>query len=517
MFRLALSSRAFGTTSPAALKKSPRNRRDDLVAAGPAAMPPGAMVSGVEAVEPVPPVVKRWRATLKRARNESATVEFDAPENFDSYAITNELAAQIPEEAWALDPVTPDPYTGVPYVYVDRVDEVIADPSAAAPATLSRRGRAPSGRKELFEIRYPIGNTYAQAVIDAATAQEAIMAYLVDTYGSTDGAVTNFQDLGIDVTTIDEVAAMFEAVYAGDPLGEEPVDGGYYGASALARRARKSSGFEVWVSGQHVGDFAGATPEDAIAAWLASGGYATPEDAALALGFASIDDLLAAITTVAYSDVSDEETALLDTLSRRRRKFARKAAFQVLDPAGAVLADVDAATADEALQAYLDGRGDPLLIEDADLLGMTFEDYVAAITAVEVATDPATDPVAPDATLARVIRSSHARRVKLRLKGAMAAADVLSEIDALQSEAEALVALDPSFATVEDYDAALAELDAMRMTVEGLTFDGTDPDNEATASQAITDFLDWLAETVASVTEARDAVAAEADGEVLAA
>ena len=72
-------------------------------------------IAGVTVVEPV---TRRYRAVVTRNIRETAVVEFDAPDGFDTYAIGDELMRMVPPDAW-----TPsDPQGG----WVDRIEAVDA-------------------------------------------------------------------------------------------------------------------------------------------------------------------------------------------------------------------------------------------------------------------------------------------------------------------------------------------------------------------------------------------------------
>lgn len=62
------------------------------------------------------PQVRRFRAVVTRSIAQTAVVEFDAPEGADRYMLANELAVQVPDDAW----VSAEPSTG----WVDQIEPV---------------------------------------------------------------------------------------------------------------------------------------------------------------------------------------------------------------------------------------------------------------------------------------------------------------------------------------------------------------------------------------------------------
>lgn len=177
---------------------------------------PAAVVTAVEAVTPVDPVKKRWRATVKRTRNESATVEFDAFENEDQWVLAQSLLAQIPDTAWSLEAVTVDPMTGQSYGYIDRIEEVgeavaaeMTDPALEGMSRrpLSRRAaRRPASQKAsaadtmtaLAEIAAEVEGFAGDvaegdepAVVEALNALAAEVAAITDAISDEDAAAAD--------------------------------------------------------------------------------------------------------------------------------------------------------------------------------------------------------------------------------------------------------------------------------------------------------------------------------------
>lgn len=126
----------------------------------------------------------------------------------------------------------------------------------------------------------------------------------------------------------------------------------------------------------------------------------------------------------AAADVGADPTDPLDTpaaLSRRRRalarRFARKAAFDV-SVDGVLFGTYDAATAEDAILAYVAEAGYATVDEAAGAAGMTVEDFLASVTATEALVALEDEIIAegdeddlPPETLARRRRSRRASKL----------------------------------------------------------------------------------------------------------
>lgn len=80
------------------LDLSAREHRMDGVASSPLTTDPAP--SGAAGVTVVEPQVRRYRAVLTRTISLKTVIEFDAPETADRYALADELAAQVPLDAY---------------------------------------------------------------------------------------------------------------------------------------------------------------------------------------------------------------------------------------------------------------------------------------------------------------------------------------------------------------------------------------------------------------------------------
>lgn len=146
----------------------------------------------VQAVTAVQPQMKKFRATICRTVTQSAIVEFEALETQAQYSMSEDLAEQVPAEAWTTDPANS-------WCYIDKLEDLGAasaalDPTAPdqileddtlspgdgatddpndellPPAAASRRRRAPSRRMEPDELI-----AQAQAILDEAdTARNSL-------------------------------------------------------------------------------------------------------------------------------------------------------------------------------------------------------------------------------------------------------------------------------------------------------------------------------------------------------
>lgn len=71
----------------------------------------------VQAVTPVDPQIKKFRATVCRTVTQSAIVEYEALETQGQYSVAEDLAAQVPDEAWTTDPANS-------WCYIDKVEDL---------------------------------------------------------------------------------------------------------------------------------------------------------------------------------------------------------------------------------------------------------------------------------------------------------------------------------------------------------------------------------------------------------
>ena len=77
-----------------------------------------ANAKAIGAVTVIAPVTRRYRTVVTRNIRETAIVEFDAPDGFDTYSIGDELMRMVPPDAWTAS----DPQGG----WVDRIEAVEA-------------------------------------------------------------------------------------------------------------------------------------------------------------------------------------------------------------------------------------------------------------------------------------------------------------------------------------------------------------------------------------------------------
>lgn len=80
----------------------------------------------VQAVTPVDPQVKKYRATITRTVTQTAIVEYEALETQASYSVAEDLAAQVPAESWTTDPSNS-------WCYIDKLED-LGPAGAADPA-----------------------------------------------------------------------------------------------------------------------------------------------------------------------------------------------------------------------------------------------------------------------------------------------------------------------------------------------------------------------------------------------
>ncbi|ADJ24775.1 hypothetical protein Hden_2980 [Hyphomicrobium denitrificans ATCC 51888] len=77
----------------------------------------------VQAVTPVDPQVKKYRATITRTVTQSAIVEYEALETQGQYSVAEDLAAQVPAESWTTDAENS-------WCYIDKLEDL--GPASAA-------------------------------------------------------------------------------------------------------------------------------------------------------------------------------------------------------------------------------------------------------------------------------------------------------------------------------------------------------------------------------------------------
>lgn len=80
------------------LPRRPSSTR--MLGVAPAAMSDAARPVGVSNVVAVEGTSRRWRAVVTRSVQQTAVVEFDAPDTADRWQLAKEVAAKIPDEAW---------------------------------------------------------------------------------------------------------------------------------------------------------------------------------------------------------------------------------------------------------------------------------------------------------------------------------------------------------------------------------------------------------------------------------
>jgi len=84
---------------------------------------PAAEAPVVQAVTPVDPQVKKYRATITRTVTQSAIVEYEALETQGQYSVAEDLAAQVPAESWTTDAENS-------WCYIDKLEDL--GPASAA-------------------------------------------------------------------------------------------------------------------------------------------------------------------------------------------------------------------------------------------------------------------------------------------------------------------------------------------------------------------------------------------------
>jgi hypothetical protein len=113
---------------------SARARRDDVMP--PLADPDMAPLDDtpaapgeptVQAVTAVQPQMKKFRATICRTVTQSAIVEYEALETQGQYSVAEDLAAQVPADAWTTDPANS-------WCYIDKLDDLGPASAAIEPA-----------------------------------------------------------------------------------------------------------------------------------------------------------------------------------------------------------------------------------------------------------------------------------------------------------------------------------------------------------------------------------------------
>lgn len=167
--------------------------------------------------------------------------------------------------------------------------------------------------------------------------------------------------------------------------------------------------------GSYAGAFQGSTPEDAILSYVATLGYASIADAALAQGFADAATYVSAfvVTETLAPAGMDPSLAPVDplaapaALSRRGRPLSRrgrKASFMVSESGAEAVGPFEAATPEEAVGLYIASLGYGSADEAAAALGYaSTESFLASIIATEQMGDDLMLPEDeyPPATLSR--------------------------------------------------------------------------------------------------------------------
>jgi hypothetical protein len=230
---------------------------------------------------------------------------------------------------------------------------------------------------------------------EASSADDAILSWLASQgYESADAAAAA---LGY-ASGADLVASlMVTEALAPAPAELVPAEMTPAEMLSLRRRLARKAAWTVLVSGSPAGSFDGSTAEDAILSYVTSLGYMTVDEAAMGMGFASVDEFLATITVeeamssdmTGGADPADPSSLYMSSRRSRRRvtraRLARKGTWDVMDAeTGEIIGSYDGSTAEDAILSYVTALGYETV--DAAAAGEGFgtvDEFLATITITE--------------------------------------------------------------------------------------------------------------------------------------